>query len=239
MGIEVWALNFRGADGKISEIPRLYHAGCSDDLEAIFSQLPRDLPWALVGFSLGANVLLKWLGEHQQALPNTRALAVSCPFDLAQCCRNLEVSFLTRLYRRVLMRDLKSMATAFVAEHPAYRPSKPVHQWSAFYDIDQYLTAPLHGFDDAHDYWKRCSSSQFLASINTSTVILHAQDDPFQPAPPVGIRNQNIRWELTSTGGHLGFVGGLRTDWLVDRVTDFAISSENAGSQLSHRPTSR
>lgn len=219
-GIETWALNFRGADGQTPEIPRLYHAGCSDDLAAIVSQLPQDLPWTMLGFSLGANVLLKWLGE--QKVEGVRAMAVSCPFDLAQCAQYLEKDPITRLYRRVLMRNLKAMASSFIKHHPEYQPGLPIKKWCSFYDIDQYLTAPLHGFEDAQDYWNRCSSVSFLEEIVSETLILHAQDDPFQPTPPIQTINPYLRWELPVTGGHVGFLGGFRDDWLVRRAVEFA-----------------
>lgn len=221
LGVETWCLNFRGADGRTPSIPRLYHAGCSDDLEAVFCRLPQDKPWVVAGFSLGANVLLKWLGEGPSIAPRA-AMAVSCPFDLQACSTHLEADFLARCYRFVLMQNLKKLARAFLGHYPDWKPSYPVEHWTSFYDIDQHLTAPLHGFHSAYDYWDRCSSSPFLDRITTPTVILHAQDDPFQPNPPVHIQNPFLKWELPDSGGHLGFIQGPGQDWLVERVARYA-----------------
>ncbi len=221
-GVESWALNFRGADGFAPEIPRLYHAGCSDDLEAVVACLPDDLPWCFVGFSLGGNVLLKWLGESpERQLPGLKAMTVSCPFDLAQCARNLESDPINRVYRWVLMRKLKSLAHRFALRHPQVADLDAIAKMRTFHDIDNDLIAPLHGFQSAQDYWHRCSSARVLLKIRTPTLIVHALDDPFLPDVPQ-VRNSHLDWLLTSTGGHLGFIDGRRKDWLVHCVTRYA-----------------
>lgn len=219
--IETWCLNFRGADGLCPTIPKLYHAGCSEDLEAVFTQLPQDRPWVVAGFSLGANVLLKWLGEGPEIKP-TAALAASCPFDLRTCAIQLESNIMNRCYRAVLMRNLKRLARTFLRGYPELSPSHPLERWTTFYDIDQHLTAPLHGFRDAYDYWEKCSSSRFLSRIATPSLVLHARDDPFQPYPPVEQQNPYINWATPETGGHLGFMNGLSGDWLVEKVARYS-----------------
>lgn len=220
-GVETWALNLRGADRKAPSIPRLYHAGCSEDLEAVFRQLPRDKPWRLVGFSLGANVLLKWLGEQGRVIPGARAMAVSCPYDLRRCSEALEKSLVTRFYRAVLVHRLKMIMRIFFRAHPGVIDSDAVRRVRTFFDFDEVITAPLHGFEGALDYWNRCSSEQFLKGIKVPSVLLHALDDPFLGVPPVQVESEYLDWEVTRFGGHLGFQESWGRDWLVERLLRF------------------
>ena len=162
-GVETWALNLRGADRVRPTVPRLYHAGCTDDLEAVFRQLPQDLPWRFVGFSLGANLLLKWLGEEGgKRIPGARAMAVSCPYDLAQCSANLEKTWITRCYRFVLVERLKTIVRDFLKGHPGTLDPASLRECRTFFDFDENITAPLHGFAGAHDYWARNSLASLL-----------------------------------------------------------------------------
>lgn len=205
-GVDTWALNFRGADARCPAIPRLYHAGCSDDLEAVFRQLPQDKPWSLVGFSLGANVMLKWLGQDRPELPQgSRALAVSCPYDLAESSANLEKNFLARRYRSYLIARLKRKVRSLAANYPGVVCPRALNTSRTFFDIDDGIIAPLHGFKGAWDYWARCSSSRFLESIRVPTTLLHAADDPFQPAPPRWVRTPHLSWEVTETAAMWDF----------------------------------
>lgn len=222
LGVEPWALNLRGVAGTTPDIPKLYHAGCSEDLESVFWQLPQDRPWRLIGFSLGANLLLKWLAELGRPLPEASALAVSCPYDLAACAANLERSPITRVYRRVLISRLNKLVGRFARRYPETLSPETLKQCHTFFDFDELVTAPIHGFEGAADYWRRNSSMFFLDKILTDTTLLHAADDPFQIDPPVHLGSQNITWELHRFGGHLGFQMGLRQDWLVERIADFA-----------------
>lgn len=220
-GVEPWVLNLRGADRELPEIPRLYHAGCSEDLDSVFFQLPQDRPWRFVGFSLGANLLLKWLGEGGVELDGARAMAVSCPYDLAECAHNLESRFVHRIYRWAMIGRLRKFIDRFALAYPEVLGLETLKQCRTFYEFDEVVTARLHGFDGALDYWQRNSSSRFLSRVQVPTVLLHAQDDPFQPHPPSHIVGSFLSWELYPTGGHVGFQLGWRDDWLVERVVRF------------------
>lgn len=222
LGVETHVLHLRGADRVCPTIPRLYHAGCSDDLESVFGQLPQDLPWRIVGFSLGANLLLKWLGERR-SIPGVSALAVSCPFDLAQCADNLERSFMTRLYRYVMIARLKALVQPFTIRFPDALAAGTLEACRTFYDFDESITAKLHGFQGADHYWTECSAIGFLESIRTPTTILHSTDDPFQGEPPVHIANDALTWEVYQHGGHLGFQESWKRDWLVERIVAHAL----------------
>lgn len=224
LGVESWALNFRGADGSAPEIPRLYHAGCSEDLQAAFLGLPQDKPWVFVGFSMGANILFKWLGsEPVGRLEDARALGISCPYDLKQCCENLEKTWLCRRYRDYLVGRLKRTVMRMLAAHPGALCEQAVRGCRTFQEFDDRVTGPLHGFADAEEYWMENGSIRYLANIEVPTTLLHALDDPFQPSPPKWIRSDFLDWEIMSTGGHLGFLSTWRNDWLVERIAHFVL----------------
>ena len=227
-GVECWALNMRGADRSVPEVPRLYHAGCTEDLEAVFQQLPQDRPWSFIGYSMGANILLKWLGENpEREFPGGKALAVSCPFDIGEITVNLEKTPMTRFYRYFLVHQLKSLVRNLSKKYPDVLPKERIDSCRTFREFDESITAPLHGFLSAEDYWSQCSSEQFLPRITLSTTLLHAMDDPFQPNPPTWIESPHIRWELYQRGGHLGFVEGWGKDWLAHKIVDFVLSPAN------------
>lgn len=227
-GVETWALNLRGADRTCPEIPRLYHAGCTEDLDSVFEQMPQDLPWRFVGFSLGANLLLKWLGEKGNLVGEEAwALAVSCPFDLAQCSRGLEQTLTGRLYRAFLVRRLKDILKPFMKRYPGVLDKTAVKRARTFWDFDENITSPLHGFAGADDYWARNSSVRFLSGIRVPTILLHALDDPFQPNPPMDQNNPLLAWEVYPGGGHMGFQDRWTPDWLTTRISNFARAAKS------------
>jgi uncharacterized protein len=221
-GVETWALNLRGADQESPSIPRLYHAGCSEDLDAVFRQLPQDTPWRFVGFSMGANLLLKWLGEDGgRTIPGAKAMAVSNPYDLAEVSANLEKTAMNRCYRLYLLQRLKLIVKRFDQAHPGVVDMSVVKSCRTFFEFDDNVTGPLHGFDGAQDYWERNSSTRFLSQIRVKTLLLHAIDDPFQPEPPRHVQNRKLEWEIHRHGGHLGFQERWKHDWLLWRIMDF------------------
>jgi predicted alpha/beta-fold hydrolase len=156
-------LIFRTCDGRIPETPRLYHSGETTDADAFFRRLIAERPGRPLvasGISLGANVLLKWLGEQGAGVPQEirRAAAVSTPFDLGEGSRFLEQGF-SRNYVRHFLRSLKGKAEAVLAAHP----TMPV-DWArvaaaeCFWDFDDAFTGPAHGFAGAEDYYRRSAS---------------------------------------------------------------------------------
>ena len=225
-GVETWALNCRGAEGSPAEIPRLYHAGSSEDLHAAFLGLPQDRPWVFVGFSMGANILFKWLGSGPEGrLEDARALGISCPYDLKQCCENLDRTWLCRRYRDFLVGRLKRTVLRMLETHPGTICERMVRGCKTFQEFDDRVTGPLHGFADAEEYWSENGSIRYLPNIQVPTTLLHSQDDPFQPNPPTWIRSDFLNWEVKSTGGHLGFLESWQKDWLIERVAKFVLDS--------------
>jgi predicted alpha/beta-fold hydrolase len=217
-----WAaalLVFRTCDGRIPDTPRLYHSGETTDADFFIRRIAAERPGRpirVMGVSLGANVLLKWLGEHHASLPREleRAAAVSTPFDLGEGSRFLERGF-SQVYVRHFVRSLRAKAFAALERHP-HLPVDRARLMAArtFWEFDDVFTGPVHGFAGADDYYRRSSSLHFLDRIAVPTLLYSAVDDPFLPpvvldrVRDVAARNPALRVEFTPNGGHVGWVAG-------------------------------
>jgi predicted alpha/beta-fold hydrolase len=225
LGHQGWAsvaLNWRGCSGEPNLLPRSYHSGVSEDLAAAITHLRARRPLAplfAVGYSLGGNVLLKHLGETGSNSQLLGAVAVSVPFRLDQCADRIGQGF-SRFYQAHFMRAL----VAYVRnkqhrfEHDGRHEDLatltalgPLENMRTFWDFDGRVTAPLHGFSDASDYYRRASSRYFMSEISTPTLVIQAADDPFvfpHSLPEPNELSATTRLELHAKGGHVGFVEG-------------------------------
>ncbi len=214
-GVRAAALNFRGRSGSPNRRPRAYHAGETGDLDFILSTLNErapEAPLAAIGFSLGGNVLLKYLGERgAQETRLAAAAGISVPFDLAAATTRMERG-MGFLYTRFFLRSLREGVRAKAENGPlSYDPAAALEA-RTLRDFDEVVTAPLHGFLNAADYYQRSSSLPYLAAIRVPTLLLQAKDDPFHPASAE--ENSAVRenpWlhaGFVERGGHVGFVGG-------------------------------
>jgi predicted alpha/beta-fold hydrolase len=196
----------------------MYHSGETTDLDFVVRQFIRDnpeQPLFTVGFSLGGNVLLKWLGEQGLDAPKQlrAAAAVSVPFDLEQGARKIEHGF-SRIYTWHFLRTLRAKALAKLERFPGLFDPGALHRAQTLFDFDDAVTAPVHGFHGAHDYYSRSSSLQYLSTIRVPTLLLSSVDDPFLPAQVldgvamVARNNPDLMAELWPKGGHVGFVSG-------------------------------
>lgn len=211
-------MNFRSCSGEPNRLPRLYHSGETGDLRHVLGVLrdrfPRR-PLGVVGFSLGGNVLLKYLGEAGDAARSVvrAAAAISVPFDLAAGADRIQVGF-SNLYLRYLVRKLrrKVIAKRHLLDSRVDLPR--LLRAHTFWEFDDAGTAPLHGFAGARDYYARSSSGPYLARIAVRTLIIHSWDDPFLgpeavPDPvTLGAENPNLEIMISERGGHVGFVSG-------------------------------
>ncbi len=220
-------MHFRGCSGETNRLARTYHAGDTADVAAVAAALrarhPR-LPLAVVGYSLGGNVLLKYLGEKGHAAGVTGAVAISVPFDLAGAARRLAQGF-SKIYQRRLLTSLQLKARQKARHIPSPIDLTDLHRWNDFETFDNRLIAPLHGFADAADYYTRSSARQFLRGITVPTLLIHAVDDPFMsPAaiPSAPELAPAVTLELAQRGGHVGFimgrVPGRAVPWLENRI---------------------
>ncbi len=223
-------MNFRGCSGSLNRLSRTYHSGDTGDLNTVIDLLKArapSAPLAVVGFSLGGNVVLKWLGERGFESPIAAAVAVSVPMRLELCAARLERGF-SRLYQWWLLSDLRRKMRAKFSDLAPPIDLSALASWRTFYTFDENVTAPLHGFSGAEDYYRCASSRPFLKHIRRPTLIVHALDDPFMPKevlPEASELSPSVLLELSEHGGHVGFVEAGRLGraryWLDDRIPDF------------------
>lgn len=216
-----WAadlLLFRGCSGELNHAPRFYHSGETGDLDAVARNLlsaDSGAPFLFAGVSLGGNVLLKWLGELGDTIHRrvVAAAAVSVPFDLARASRHIDRGF-SRVYQRHFLRSLRKKALAKLDRYPNLLSRQRVEFARTLYDFDDVVTAPVHGFSSADDYYARSSSIRFLSRVRVPTLLLSAVDDPFLPSDVldqvrhVAADNRCIEIEFLPKGGHVGFISG-------------------------------
>jgi hypothetical protein len=218
-------MHFRGCSGRHNRLARSYHSGDTGDIGFLLRTLAErspETPLAAVGVSLGGNALLKYLGEASVPGSLRAAIAVSVPFVLAEGAHRLRRGF-SRVYQSHLLRRLRRKLQDKFRDRPPPVPMDNLGGLDDFWKFDGSITAPLHGFLDAGDYYARSSSRQYLARIRTPTLIIQAADDPF--LTPVALPRADelapcVRLELSRTGGHAGFVAGRwpwRPEYWLDR----------------------
>lgn len=239
MGLRSVALNFRGCSGYPNLKARSYHSGETGDVHFLYEVLRRrhpGLPMAAIGFSLGANVLVKWLGEQGNRLSLTAAVGISVPFQLDLLADRLDQGF-SRIYRNVLLKELKQdlsyklgflEANGYSSEAEKLRRLGDLSAVSSFWEFDDRVVASLFAFKDVHDYYRQSSCRQFLRNIAIPTLLIHSIDDPFMTPEVIPAREElssAVSLDVTHAGGHVGFVSGAipgRSDyWLDQRVTRF------------------
>ncbi len=223
-------LHFRGCSGELNRLPRSYHSGETGDiayvLELLRGRHPQ-APRAAIGYSLGGNVLLKYLGERGEAAGLDAAAAVSVPFLLHDSAERLDRGF-SRFYQKLLVGSLTQKVAQKFAHMPSPIALDGVAASRNFHEFDDRVTAPLHGFSDAAEYYERASSRQYLKGIAVPTLIVQARDDPFMtPAviPEAAELAPPVRLEVSDRGGHVGFVAGAAPwrprYWLEERIPAF------------------
>lgn len=243
------AVNWRGCSGEPNQRARGYHSGASEDLADVVNQLTSRYPtttFTAVGYSLGGNVLLKYLGEEGSNTPLRAAVAVSVPFRLDHCADRISKGF-SKIYQTRFLGDLRRYVErkqrAFVRQGRCEELARlaaleTLEGMKTFWDFDGRVTAPLHGFESADDYYRRCSSAYFVEHLRIPTLIVHAQDDPFifpHSVPNAETLPSHVTLELHASGGHVGFIAG--SPWrpryyLEHRLPDWLqsqVSSESSG----------
>lgn len=227
-GWDSLAYNFRGCSGVPNRLPRAYHSGETEDLRTVIARAAKDYhTLALVGFSLGGNVVLKYLGEAPPHEAVRTGAAICAPIDLAACARKLDAKRSNRIYLRRFIVSLVEKIEAKATLFPDVVDATGVRRLRTFQQFDDRYTGPLHGFRDAADYWAQSSARQFLANITVPTLLLQPRNDPFL-APeaypwPEAAANPHFFLEAPESGGHVGFLDlrhGLQP-WSERRVTQF------------------
>ena len=228
-GWDVLAWNFRGCSGEPNRLLRAYHSGETGDLSSVIARgvVAGYGHVGLVGFSLGGNVVLKYLGEAPPHPAVKAAVAISAPMDLAACARKLDQRWSNRLYLRRFLVSLAGKIEAKARLYPDRLDAHGVRRMNSFQEFDDRYTGPMHGFRDAADYWKQASSRQFLHRIVIPTLSLQPRNDPFlalEAYPwPEAEASASLFLEAPESGGHVGFLDlqrGLQP-WSERRIVDF------------------
>jgi hypothetical protein len=222
--------HFRGCSGAPNRLPRAYHSGDDAEIDWIVRRLraSHSGPIYAVGISLGGNALLRWLARHGALAAQfvDAAAAVCAPVDLAAAGHALERGF-NRLYTRHFLRSLKRAALAKLDRFPGLYDAAAVRAARSLRQFDDVVTAPLHGFRDAADYWARASSKPLLREVAVRTLMINPRNDPFLPEialPAPGEVSPSVTLEYPDQGGHVGFVSGRfpgRPGWLPERLIRF------------------
>ena len=227
-GWDVLAWNFRGCGAGPNRLLRAYHSGDTADLAAVIVHAATNYARiALVGFSLGGNVTLKYLGEAPPHPAIVAAAAISVPLDLASSARKLDELRSNRIYVRRFLASLIEKMEAKALDFPGRLNTDHIHAIRSFQEFDDRFTAPLHGFRDAAEYWKRASARQFLPHITVPTLILNARNDPFLTTDSLPFSeaeaNPSVFLEVPASGGHVGFLDFAHgtQPWSERRVAEF------------------
>lgn len=223
-------LHFRDCGDYRNRLPRRYHAGETADIRYFLESLRaagHEGPMVAAGYSLGGNVLLKYLGENGVSTPLDAAAAVSVPLNLHDSALALSSGF-SKVYQYYLIKRMKKAVRRKFDQYTAAFDWHRAMAAKTFAEFDDAITAPLHGFSGKDEYYDRCSSIGFLAEIRRPTLIINSLDDPFMtPAavPRPDQLSESVQMELSKYGGHVGFInGGLPwrpNYYLPDRIIEF------------------
>ena len=238
-GFDVLAWNFRGCGDEMNKQLRFYHSGATDDLELVIQHALKKAyrEINLIGFSLGGNLTLKYLGESQPVHHLIhRAVTFSVPLDLLTSCHKISAPA-NRLYAYRFLRSLKNKVMRKAQQMKVIR-TDGLETIRTLMEFDDRYTAPLHGFENAEHYYKMCSAINYVQNIRVPTLIINAKNDPFLSIdcfPEKLLENHaHVKFACTEKGGHVGFSqfdkNGLY--WSEERAVEFL-----AGSYTQNRGT--
>ncbi len=225
-------IHFRGCSGEVNRLPRFYYAGESAEMQSMLSRLAasaNNRPIYAVGFSLGGNALLKWMGEYAEQAHKlvTKAAAISAPLDLAASAITLDQGLNRLIYTPMFVSSLKKKALALSERYPGLLNVKQVKAARTIHDIDNAVTAVLYGAKNAQDYYAKNSARPWLNKIPLPTLILNARNDPFLPEqflPDLAEVSAKVQLEYPRHGGHVGFATAPfpgHVNWLPKRLLQF------------------
>ncbi|WP_318418411.1 hydrolase [Photobacterium leiognathi] len=207
-------MHFRGCSEELNKQPRGYHSGEIEDARFFITWLRQQFPYrpfVAVGVSLGGNVLVNYLAHYGDKSELVAAQAISPPLDLASCSERIQQGF-SKVYQQYLLSSMKRTTAKRIDHHPDKMPlsQQALDEIKTVWQFDNLITAPLHGFLNADDYYQRCSGINQLEKITSPLRIIHAKDDPFmtEAVIPKQTLPNNIEYDLLEKGGHVGFVGG-------------------------------
>tara|TARA_R110002072_G_scaffold9011_4_gene44403 strand:- start:7205 stop:8164 length:960 start_codon:yes stop_codon:yes gene_type:complete len=227
-GLDAVCINFRGCSGENNLKYYSYHSGATEDLHAVIQHAILSKNYSeiyLKGFSLGGNIILKYLGEHHAIPDQVKAsIAVSIPCDLYGSCKELH-KLKNKLFHDRFLRDLVKHLKEKQKLFPEELSIELINTIKTLIEFDTIYTSKAHGFKDALDYYKKSSSLQFLHNIKTPTLIINALNDSFLSSECYPVkeakRNPNLYLEMPNYGGHAGFVDKKNVYYNEKRALEF------------------
>jgi len=232
-GFDSVVVHFRSCSGVMNKKVQTYHSGKTDDALEYMQSLKQRLPNIKlfgVGFSLGANMLLKLLGEEKENSLLTSAIAVSAPMMLDVCADSINKSF-SKFYEQMLVKNLNKLLKQKYETHDMQKliglKKEDIKNIKTFWEFDEIYTAKVNGFKSAQDYYTKCSAKQFLKDIHIPTLIIHSKDDPFMSKNILPYKDEvslHVELEIYENGGHVGFVNGSLfkpEHWLEKRAVEY------------------
>lgn len=220
---------YRGFSGEDNRTTTTTHAGHTEDLQYLLDTLQQREPDTLLaaaGYSMGANILLKYLGEHGKNTPLKTAVAVSPPFQLRSIANRIRHGA-GRFYQWYILKNLREFYQRKYRYRKAPFDIKAIHTYNSFWTFDDRVTVPVNGFKGAVDYYRQASCMKYLINVSTPTLIIHAIDDSFMNPDVIPAEKDlspDITLELSTNGGHLGFVNGSLFHpefWLNQRIPEY------------------
>jgi len=235
---DVVAMNLRSCSGELNRLISSYHSGKTEDLDSVIKYLNQYYQYDeinLVGYSLGGNLVLKYMGEYGAHTSSSikSAIGVSVPCDLKASAIKMN-TFLNKPYLTMFMQSLRKKALQKLKEHPdSFLTKEAILSTKTFKDFDDIYTAPAHGFKNAEDYWARSSANRYISQIKLPTLLITAKDDPFfnKDCYPFKEASENSYFfmEATPHGGHVGFNSTFKVnlnDWHENRIVGFLTKHE-------------
>ena len=209
-GYDALAWNYRTCGTKFNKTLRLYHNGAIDDLDDVIKYCTTNTNYKnifLIGFSMGGNLSLLYLGKNNIIDDKIKGCIVfSVPCDLLDCSKQLE-TLSNKIYMMRFLKDLRKKIKMKHKQFPEKINDDNYNKIKTFIDFDNKYTAPIHGFEDAFDYYEQCSCINWLIDIKVYSLMINAIDDPFlgDKCYPVNLQTEYFKIETPKYGGHVGF----------------------------------
>jgi uncharacterized protein len=222
--VALW--NYRSCGDQLNKNRIFYHSGATYDLDTVFRYLEKDYENIyLIGFSLGGNLTLKYLGENRELSKKIKkAVAISVPLHLESSSQKIS-SGTNILYSKRFLKTLKNKIINKSKVFPEAYPLHHIKDLKSLMDFDEHFTAPIHGFKNAKDYYTKNSSLYFLENIKIETLIINALNDPFLSKAcfpyDLGQKLKQVYFDFPLIGGHVGFRTKTGEYWSEKRTFEF------------------
>lgn len=231
--LDAVCFNLRGCSGEDNNLLATYHSGKTEDVNFVINHILDTYNYdniVIIGFSLGGNLTLKYIGEKGKDLPSEikGGIACSVPIDIASAEKEMD-KLKNKLYMEVFFKTMKNKILEKAHKHLEFQLDKDkLFKATKFKHLEHLYTVPVFGFESPEDYWQKASSKPYISAINKPTLLINAKDDTFlskECYPKEEAKNsENFFLEITKYGGHCGFMSSFKPSentWLEERIARF------------------